>query len=61
MNEGNPSNPTKNALRWRVLDQTIAEIRTGFADLSAEAADTLIDEAVAAVRQAHKARATKAT
>ena len=59
--EGNPSSWTKDALRWRALDQTITEVRTGFADLPAEATDTLINEALAAVRQTYKARTTKAT
>ena len=40
------------AVRWRVLDQTIAEARGKFADLSADAVETIIDEAVAAVREA---------
>lgn len=40
------------AVRWRVFDQTLAEARAGFADMPPEALQTLIDEAVTAVRGA---------
>ena len=40
------------AVRWRVLDQAIIEARSGFADLTPEATEALIDEAVAAARAA---------
>jgi hypothetical protein len=39
------------AVKWRVLDQTIAETRSKFADLSPDELQGMIDEAVAAVRQ----------
>jgi len=43
--------------RWRVLDQTLAEARSKFADMPPEALEAMIDEAVAATRKtkAHKA------
>ncbi len=39
------------AVRWRVLDQTIAEARAGFADLPPEELDAVIGEALAAARR----------
>jgi hypothetical protein len=38
------------AVRWRVLDQTVAEARGRFADLPEDELAALIDEAVAAAR-----------
>jgi len=35
------------AVKWRVFDQTLAEVRGKFADLSAEEIETLVEEAVA--------------
>jgi hypothetical protein len=35
----------EDASQWRVLDQTITEARTGFADLPPEAVEALADEA----------------
>lgn len=32
-------------LKWRVFDQTLAEVRGKFADLSAEEIETLVEEA----------------
>ncbi len=45
---------SKDASKWRVLDQTMAEARTGFADLSVEEIEALADKAVAAAREAGK-------
>ncbi|MET4702342.1 hypothetical protein ABIE65_005398 [Constrictibacter sp. MBR-5] len=36
------------AVRWRVFDQTLTEVRSKFADVSAEELEALIDEALAA-------------
>jgi hypothetical protein len=41
----------EDAVRWRVLDQTVAETREKFVDLSPEALDALIDEAVTGTRR----------
>jgi hypothetical protein len=60
MKKGDLSKFIEDAVKWRVLDQTMAEARAGFADLSADAVEALADEAVAAVRQANKAPAAKA-
>ena len=60
MKKGDLSKFIEDAVKWRVLDQTIAEARAGFADMPAEAVEALAEEAVAAVRQANKAPASKA-
>jgi hypothetical protein len=60
MKKGDLSKFIEDAVKWRVLDQTMAEARAGFADLPADAVEALADEAVAAVRQANKAPAAKA-
>jgi hypothetical protein len=46
-----PSKFIAEVVKWRVLDQTIAEARSKFADMPPEAVEALIDEAVAATRQ----------
>jgi Ribbon-helix-helix domain len=57
MKKGDLSKFIEDAVKWRVLDQTMAEARGQFADLSPEALDTLLDEAVTAVRQADAPKA----
>ena len=54
MKKGDLSKFIEDAVKWRVLDQTMAEARVGFADLPSSAVETLVDEALAAVRQARK-------
>jgi hypothetical protein len=39
------------AVKWRVLDRTMAAARGKFADIAAADLEELIDEAVAATRQ----------
>jgi len=56
MKKGDLSRFIEDAVKWRVLDQTMAEARAGFDDMPADAVEALADEAVAAVRQARKAR-----
>lgn len=46
----------EDAVRWRVFDQTIADARTGFSELSGDDIDALVDEAVAATRKEKPAR-----
>ena len=60
MKKGDLSKFIEDAVKWRVLDQTMAEARSGFADVPSEAVEALADEAVAAVRQARKAPSPKA-
>ena len=50
MKKGDLSKFIEDAVKWRVLDQTIAETRRKFADLAPESLDCLIDEAVGASR-----------
>ena len=54
MKKGDLSRFIEDAVKWRVLDQTMAETRTGFADLAPEAVEDLVDEAVTAVRRVGK-------
>ena len=57
MKKGDLSKFIEDAVKWRVLDQTVAEARSKFADLPPEELDSLIDEAVAATRRAKSATA----
>ena len=59
MKKGDLSKFIEDAVKWRVLDQTMAEARAGFADLPADAVEALADEAVAAGRRANKAPTIK--
>ncbi|WEK46726.1 MAG: ribbon-helix-helix domain-containing protein [Candidatus Andeanibacterium colombiense] len=51
MKKGDLSKFVQDAVNRRLLRETINEIRTGFADLSAEEAQALADEAVAWARK----------
>jgi hypothetical protein len=51
MKKGDLSKFIEEAVKWRVLDQTMAEARGKFADLPPEELESLIGEAVAAARQ----------
>jgi hypothetical protein len=51
LKKGDLSKFIEDAVKWRVLEQTLAEARGGFADLAPEALDALLDEAVTATRQ----------
>ena len=46
LKKGDLSKFVEDAVKWRVLDQTIAEARAKFADLPAEELQAIIDEAV---------------
>ncbi len=59
MKKGDLSKFIEDAVKWRVLDQTMAEARAGFADMPSDKVEALADEAVAAVRQARKAPTPK--
>ena len=52
MKKGDLSKFIEDAVKWRVLDQTMSEARDGFSDLGSNAVETLIDEAVTATRSA---------
>jgi hypothetical protein len=51
MKKGDLSKFIEEAVKWRVFDQTVAEVRDKFADVPAGELESLIDEAVAAVRK----------
>ncbi len=53
MKKGDLSKFIEEAVKWRVLDQTMAEARSKFADLPPEELDSLLDEAGTATRRAH--------
>lgn len=48
--KGDLSRFVEDAVRWRVLDQTMQEARLGFADMSEREAETLAEEALTAAR-----------
>jgi hypothetical protein len=50
MKKGDLSKFIEEAVKWRVFDQTLAEARSKFADLSPEALESIVDEAVAWAR-----------
>lgn len=50
--KGDLSKFIEEAVRWRVLDQTVSEARSKFSDLPAEALETLLGDAILATRQA---------
>ena len=50
MKKGDLSKFIEDAVRWRVLDQTMAEARAGFADLPPDELQAMIDEAAEANR-----------
>ncbi len=51
LKKGDLSKFVEDAVRWRVLDQTITEVRNKFADLPPEELEALIEEAVSSVRK----------
>jgi hypothetical protein len=53
MKKGDLSKFIEEAVKWRVLDQTMAEARGKFADMPPDQLESMIDEAVAATRQAN--------
>ena len=62
MKKGDLSKFIEEAVKWRVFDQTVAEVRGKFADVPPEALEALIDEAVIATRltSTPKGRVTRA-
>jgi Ribbon-helix-helix domain len=57
MKKGDLSKFIEEAVKWRVLDQTVAEARGKFADMPPEQLESVIDEAVAAARKANAPKA----
>jgi hypothetical protein len=56
MKKGDLSKFIEEAVKWRVLDQTITEARSQFADMPPETLESIISEAVATTRRAHAAK-----
>lgn len=50
MKKGDLSKFVEEAVKWRVLDRTITEVREKFADLSPDALQALVDEATQSAR-----------
>jgi hypothetical protein len=57
MKKGDLSKFIEEAVRWRVLDQTIAEARSKFADMPPKELESIINEAVAAARTTESPKA----
>lgn len=53
MKKGDLSKFIEEAVKWRVLDQTMVEGRGRFADMPADELEAMVDEAVTATRKAH--------
>jgi hypothetical protein len=51
MKKGDLSRFIEDAVKWRLLDLTLSQARSGFEDLSPEEMDLLINEAVADARK----------
>ena len=50
MKKGDLSKFIEEAVKWRVFDQTLVEVRSKFADLPPDELQAMIDEATASVR-----------
>jgi hypothetical protein len=57
MKKGDLSKFIEDAVKWRVLDQTMAEARGKFSDLAPDDLERLLEEAVSSTRQAHAKKA----
>lgn len=57
MKKGDLSKFIEDAVRWRVLDQTVAEARSKFADMPQDELEALLDGAVAETREAFESKA----
>ena len=57
MKKGDLSKFIEDAVRWRVLDQTVAEARSKFDDMPPDELEALLDEAVAETRAAFEPKA----
>jgi hypothetical protein len=51
LKKGDISKFVEDAVKWRVLDQTITEARGKFADLAQDEVQALVDEATGVVRE----------
>jgi len=51
LKKGALSKFVEDAVKWRLLDQSINEVRSAFADMPADELENLIDKAVASARR----------
>ena len=51
LKKGSLSKFIEDAVKWRLFDQTVSEVRDAFADIPAQELEGLIDEAVRDVRK----------
>lgn len=56
LKKGDLSKFIEEAVKWRVLDQTITEVREKFADMPPDDLQALVDEATGSVRDVATAR-----
>ena len=56
LKKGALSEFVEEAVKWRLFDQTVSEVRQAFADIPPNELDALIDEAVASVRKQKRRR-----
>jgi hypothetical protein len=57
LKKGALSKFVEDAVKWRLFDQTVSQVRAAFADVPAAELQNIIDEAVASVRKRkHRAR-----
>jgi hypothetical protein len=57
LKKGALSKFVEDAVKWRLFDQTVTEVRQAFADVPADELNDLIDDAVASVRkEKHRGR-----
>jgi len=54
LKKGDLSKFIEEAVKWRVFDRTLAEVRGKFADVPPAELESLIDEAVASVRRRNR-------
>jgi len=54
MKKGDISKFIVDAVKWRVFEQTLAEVRQQVADIRPDEMQSIIDEAIDAVRQAKR-------
>ena len=58
MKKGDLSKFIEEAVKWRVMDQTVSEVRSKFAEIPPEELRSLIAQAVIAVRKAKSPKAS---
>jgi len=61
LKKGALSKFVEDAVKWRLFDQTVSQVRDAFADVPADDLNHMIDEALASVRKTkHRGRKSRA-